>query len=40
MNCEDKAWISLIGLFGYISYSSLLVAKQFRGIQHVPKTLV
>jgi hypothetical protein len=38
MSYENKAWIRLIGLFGYISYLPLLVSKKFRVIQHVPKT--
>lgn len=38
MNYRYKAWVSLIGLSGYISYSPLLVSTQFGGIQHVPTT--
>lgn len=35
---ENKAWVQLIGLIGYISYLLLLVSKKFTVIQHVPKT--
>jgi hypothetical protein len=38
MGCGDKAWVPLIGLTGYISYSSSLVARQFGGVQYVPRT--
>jgi hypothetical protein len=38
MSCGDKAWVPLIGLTGYISYSPSLVARQLGGIQHVPRT--
>jgi len=38
MSCGDKAWVLLIGLTGCISYSPLLVARQFVGIQNIPKT--
>jgi hypothetical protein len=38
MSCGDKAWVPLIGLTGYISYSPSLVARQFGGVQHVPRT--
>jgi hypothetical protein len=38
MGCGDKAWVPLIGLTGYISYSPSLVARQFGGVQYVPRT--
>jgi len=38
MGCSDKAWVPLIGLTGYISYSPSLVARQFGGVQYVPRT--
>ena len=38
MSCGDKAWVPLICLTGYISYSPSLVVRQFGGIQHVPRT--
>jgi len=38
MSCGDKAWVLLIGLTGYISYSPSLVVRQFRGVQYVPRT--
>jgi hypothetical protein len=38
MSCGDKAWAPLIGLTGYINYSSSLVARQFEGVQYVPRT--
>ena len=38
MSCGDKAWVPLIGLTGYINYSPSLVARQFGGVQYVPRT--
>ena len=38
MGCGNKAWVPLVGLTGYISYSPSLVARQFGGVQYVPRT--
>jgi len=38
MSCGDKAWVTLIGLTGYINYSPSLVARQFGGVKYVPRT--
>ena len=38
MSCGNKAWVLLIGLTGYVSYSPSLVTKQFGGTQYVPRT--
>ena len=38
MGCDNKAWVPLIGVTGYISYSRSLVARQFGETQYVPRT--
>jgi hypothetical protein len=39
MGCGKKPWVPLIGVTGYISYASALVARQFGGIQSIPRTV-
>ena len=38
MSCGSKAWVSLIGPTGYISYCPSLVTRQFGETQYVPRT--
>jgi hypothetical protein len=39
MGCGKKPWVPLIGVTGYISYAPALVARQFGGIQSIPRTV-
>jgi hypothetical protein len=39
MGCGKKPWVPLIGVTGYISYVPALAAKQFGGIQSIPRTV-
>jgi hypothetical protein len=39
MSCGSKAWVPFIGVTGYISYASALVARQLGGMQYAPRTL-
>ncbi|XWS30005.1 hypothetical protein CRYUN_Cryun24cG0080900 [Craigia yunnanensis] len=36
--CDDKLWIPLLGLWGVVSYTSLLVLRQFGSEQFIPTT--
>ncbi|MBA0738447.1 hypothetical protein Gogos_011797 [Gossypium gossypioides] len=34
--CGGHLWVPLIGIWGAISYSSLMVLRQYRGLRKVP----
>ena len=36
--CEDKFWVPLVGLWGAISYTPLVVLRQYGSEQFIPAT--
>ena len=36
--CGDKLWVLLLGLWGVVSYTALLVLRQFESKQFIPAT--
>ena len=36
--CENKMWVPLLGLWGVVSYASMLVCKQYAAEQFIPAT--
>ena len=34
--CEDKIWVPLLGLWGVVSYATLLVCRQYSSDQFIP----
>jgi len=36
ISCGQRLWVPLMGVTKYVSYASVLVVRQLRGVQHVP----
>jgi len=39
MSCEQRHWVPLVGITGYVSYAPALVVRQLGGMQFVPRTM-
>jgi hypothetical protein len=39
MSCEQRCWVPLVGITGYVSYAPALVLRQLGGMQFVPRTM-
>jgi len=37
ISCGQRLWVPLMGVTKYVSYASVLVVRQLRGVQHVPR---